>query len=237
MIGKVNSFHSFSTNDGPGIRAVIFLQGCPLRCKCCHNPETWMADEGIEMGVEEVVEKIKKGISYYTKGGVTCSGGEPLMQAEFVEEIFKACHELSLHTTLDTSGCLLNDDVKKVLDQTDLVLLDFKMTTEEEYNAFARGSLNQTIQFLDYLNLINKPTWIRHVVIPGVNDSQEQTKQLKKLLQPYSCIKQVDFLSYKSLCISKYDQLHLDFPYREIKDATIEDIIKVQTWFNETVVK
>lgn len=233
MIGKVNSFHSFSTNDGPGIRAVIFLQGCPLRCKCCHNPETWSASDGIEMSVEEVIQKIKKGSTYYKKGGVTCSGGEPLMQAEFVEEIFKACHELSLHTTLDTSGCLLNDDVKKVLDQTDLVLLDFKMTTEEEYNAFAKGSLIQTVKFLDYLNSISKPTWIRHVVIPGINDTLKQTQELKEILKPYECIERVDFLPYKSLCISKYDELQIEFPYKDIKEATNEDIEKIEAWFNE----
>lgn len=233
MIGKVNSFHSFSTNDGPGIRAVIFLQGCPLRCKCCHNPETWSTSDGIEMSVEEVIQKIKKGSTYYKKGGVTCSGGEPLMQAEFVEEIFKACHELSLHTTLDTSGCLLNDDVKKVLDQTDLVLLDFKMTTEEEYNAFAKGSLIQTVKFLDYLNSISKPTWIRHVVIPGINDTLKQTHELKEILKPYECIERVDFLPYKSLCISKYDELQIEFPYKDIKEATNEDIEKIEAWFNE----
>lgn len=233
MIGKVNSFHSFSTNDGPGIRAVIFLQGCPLRCKCCHNPETWSTSDGIEMSVEEVIQKIKKGSTYYKKGGVTCSGGEPLMQAKFVKEIFKACHELSLHTTLDTSGCLLNDDVKKVLDQTDLVLLDFKMTTEEEYNAFAKGSLIQTIKFLDYLNSISKPTWIRHVVIPGVNDTFKQTQELKETLRPYGCIERVDFLPYKSLCISKYDELQIEFPYKDIKEATNEDIEKIEAWFNE----
>ncbi|MEG2328840.1 pyruvate formate-lyase-activating protein [Anaerorhabdus sp.] len=233
MIGKVNSFHSFSTNDGPGIRAVIFLQGCPLRCKCCHNPETWSTSDGIEMSVEEVIQKIKKGSTYYKKGGVTCSGGEPLMQAKFVEEIFKACHELSLHTTLDTSGCLLNDDVKKVLDQTDLVLLDFKMTTEEEYNAFAKGSLIQTVKFLDYLNSISKPTWIRHVVIPGINDTLKQTQELKEILKPYECIERVDFLPYKSLCISKYDELQIEFPYKDIKEATNEDIEKIEAWFNE----
>ncbi len=233
MIGRVNSFHSFSTNDGPGIRAVVFMQGCPLRCKCCHNPETWNMSDGIEMSVEEVVQKIKKGITYYSKGGVTCSGGEPLMQPEFVEELFKECHALSLHTTLDTSGCVLNEQVKRVLDQTDLVLLDFKMTTEEEYNAFAKGSLIQTIQFLEYLDSINKPTWIRHVVIPTVNDTEKQTKELKELLKKYTCIQRVDFLPFKSLCISKYDELQLEFPYKEIHDATNEDVERIEEWFKK----
>lgn len=233
MIGRVNSFHSFSTNDGPGIRAVIFMQGCPLRCKCCHNPETWSFEGGKEMAVAEIVERIKRGSAYYSNGGVTCSGGEPLMQAEFVKEIFQACHALKLHTTLDTSGCVLNEQVKQALQETDLVLLDVKMTSEETYNAFAKGSLVQTMQFLDYLNSINKPTWIRHVVIPGVNDTYEQIRELKRLLEPYPCIQQVDFLPYMGHCESKYDDLNLEFEYRTKKDATNEDIAKVQQWFSE----
>lgn len=233
MIGRVNSFHSFSTNDGPGIRAVVFMQGCPLRCKCCHNPETWDFEGGKEMQLDEIMDKIKRGSSYYSKGGVTCSGGEPLLQAKFVYEIFKACHKLNLHTTVDTSGCVLNDEIKQTLEETDLVLLDVKMTTEEAYNAFAKGSLKQTLHFLDYLNSINKPTWIRHVIIPGVNDSELQIKELKNLLSPFSCIQRVDFLPFTSHCKSKYSELNLEFEYENIADATSEDIKKVQCWFNE----
>lgn len=233
MIGRVNSFHSFSTNDGPGIRAVIFMQGCLLRCKCCHNPETWNFEGGNEMTLDEIVQKIKRGSSYYSKGGVTCSGGEPLLQAQFVKEIFKASHDLNLHTTLDTSGCVLNEEVQSVLQETDLVLLDVKMTSEEAYNAYAKGSLLQTMKFLTYLNSINKPTWIRHVVIPGINDTEDQIRELKKLLSPYQCIQQVDFLPYMGHCASKYDELNLEYEYRNIQDASPDDIERVKQWFNK----
>lgn len=233
MIGKVNSFHSFSTSDGPGIRAVIFMQGCPLRCQCCHNPETWDVAGGFEMSVEEVVEKIKKGITFYKNGGVTCSGGEALLQAPFVTELFKACHQLNLHTVLDTSGCLLNEESKQLLKYTDLVLLDIKMTSEEKYDAFAKGSLKQTMTFLDYLESIQCKTWVRHVVIPSINDSQEETKELKKLLQKYSCIEKVDFLPYRSLCVSKYEEMNLHYPYAEIRDATDDDIKRVENWYHD----
>ncbi|MEG0393643.1 MAG: pyruvate formate-lyase-activating protein [Anaerorhabdus sp.] len=233
MIGKINSFHSFSTSDGPGIRAVLFMQGCPLRCKCCHNPETWEYDKGIEMSVEEVVEKIKKGITYYKNGGVTCSGGEAIMQAPFVTNLFKACHKLGLHTTLDTSGCLLNEDVKALLKETDLVLLDIKMTSEDKYDAFSKGSLKKTLNFLDYLEEIHCKTWIRHVVIPTINDTQEETLQLKKLLQKYTCIEKVDFLPYRSLCDSKYDELGIEYPYKHIQDATDKDIERINKWYDQ----
>lgn len=232
MIGRINSFHSFSTSDGPGIRAVIFMQGCPLRCKCCHNPETWEFENGIEMSVEEVIDKIKKGITFYKNGGVTCSGGEALLQSQFVTELFKECHKLNLHTALDTSGCVLNDDVKELLKYTDLVLLDVKMTTEEKYDAFAKGSLKQTLEFLQYLEKIQSKTWIRHVVIPTINDTQEETRQLKNLLQGYTCIEKVDFLPYRSLCDSKYEELNIAYPYIDIPDATNEDIARIEQWYN-----
>ncbi|MEG0077315.1 pyruvate formate-lyase-activating protein [Anaerorhabdus sp.] len=233
MIGKINSFHSFSTSDGPGIRAVLFMQGCPLRCKCCHNPETWEYDKGIEMSVEEVVEKIKKGITYYKNGGITCSGGEAIMQAPFVTDLFKACHKLGLHTTLDTSGCLLNEDVKALLKETDLVLLDIKMTSEDKYDAFSKGSLKKTLNFLDCLEEMHCKTWIRHVVIPTINDTQEETLQLKKLLQKYTCIEKVDFLPYRSLCDSKYDELGIEYPYKHIQDATDKDIERINKWYDQ----
>ncbi|MEG0176354.1 pyruvate formate-lyase-activating protein [Anaerorhabdus sp.] len=232
MIGRINSFHSFSTSDGPGIRAVIFMQGCPLRCKCCHNPETWAMQGGKEMSVNDLLNKISRGLSYYKTGGVTCSGGEAILQAPFVSELFKRCHEeLNLHTTLDTSGCVLNDDVKDLLKNTDLVLLDIKMTTEAKYQDFAKGSLNQTLRFLDYLEENKIKTWIRHVVIPTVNDTEEETKALKILLQNYTCIEKVDFLPFRSLCDSKYEELNIDFPYIDIKDATDKDIERIEQWY------
>ncbi len=232
MIGRVSSFHSFSTHDGPGIRAVVFLQGCPLRCQCCHNPETWAVLGGKETSVEEVMEKIKKGKSYYRKGGVTCSGGEPLLQPEFVKEIFKESKKLGLHTTVDTSGQLFNDAIKEVLEETDLVLLDIKKTTEEKYDIFAKGSLKKTMDFLDYLEQIKKPVWIRHVAIPG-QTTKETVEQLKKLIAPYTVIEKVEFLPFKKLCITKYDDLGMEFPLKDTEELSPQELKQIQKWFDE----
>lgn len=233
MIGRIDSFHSFSTNDGPGIRAVIFLQGCPLRCKCCHNPETWDRSKGVSISDDEIIEKIKKGITYYRNGGVTCSGGEALLQPQFVKSIFKQCHELGLHTTLDTSGCLLNDEVTDLLSETDLVLLDVKMTTEERYKEFANGSLEQTLKFLDILESLKKDVWIRQVIIPNLNDSKEDVDRLKKILGKYQCIKKIDFLPFRSLCISKYRDMGIDFALKDVREANQADIERIEKWYRD----
>lgn len=231
MMGKIDSFHSFSTNDGPGIRAVLFLQGCPLRCKCCHNPETWDSTKGKSVSVDDVMKMIKKGLTYYKNGGVTCSGGEALLQPKFVYEIFRKCHEIGLHTTLDTSGCILNDEVITLLNETDLVLLDVKMTTEEKYKEFANGSLEQTIRFLDTLESLKKEVWIRQVIIPNLNDSEEDVERLKDLLKNYQCIKKVEFLPFRSLCISKYEELGIDFTLKNTREANQEDIERIEKWY------
>ncbi len=232
MIGRVNSFHSFSTHDGPGIRAVVFLQGCPLRCLCCHNPETWNLEDGEVMSSEEVIKKIKRGLPYYRHGGVTCSGGEPLLQPLFVEEIFKQAKSIGLHTTLDTSGCVLNDEVEKVLNQADLVLLDIKKTTEEDYQSFAKGSLNQTLEFLNVLEEKEKPTWIRHVIFPSTK--KEEIERLKGILRNYQCIEKVEFLPFKKLCLSKYKELGIPFPLENEEETVIQKVEQVKKWYQES---
>lgn len=232
MIGQVSSFHSFSTHDGPGIRATIFLQGCPLRCLCCHNPETWNPQGGVATSVEEIIQKVKKGLPYYKKGGITCSGGEPLMQPNFTKEIFTEAKKLGLHTTLDTSGCVLNEEVIELLQETDLVLLDIKKTTEEEYEAFSKGSLQQTIAFLNQLEIMKKPTWIRHVVIPE-EENTRTLKQLKDLLAPYTVIEKVEFLPFKKLCLSKYEDMSLDFPLKNVDEMDSFELEQIKKWYKE----
>ncbi|MFV0479170.1 MAG: pyruvate formate-lyase-activating protein [Anaerorhabdus sp.] len=226
----MSSFHSFSTHDGPGIRATVFLQGCPLRCQCCHNPETWERIAGEEVSVEEIIQKVKKGLSYYRRGGITCSGGEPLLQSQFVKEIFAQAKELGLHTTLDTSGCVLDEAVIQALNETDLVLLDIKKTTEEEYWDFARGSLKKTLEFLDQLEKMKKPVWVRHVVIPQ-QETKESIQALKKIVQNYTCVEKVEFLPFKKLCLSKYEELQMDFPLNDIDEANAELMKQINEWY------
>ena len=152
MIGKIHSFQSLGTVDGPGVRYVVFMQGCPLRCKCCHNPDTWDFNGGKEYSASQVLEKAIRFKEYFgADGGITVSGGEPLMQSEFVNELFYLCQQNEINTCLDTSGCVINDSIKALLKKTDRVLLDLKYTTDEEYKENVGCSMNAVLEFLSLL--------------------------------------------------------------------------------------
>jgi pyruvate formate lyase activating enzyme len=152
-MGRIHSFQSLGTVDGPGIRSVIFFQGCNLRCKCCHNPDTWQYDQGQEITAQEIVNKVLRFKTYFGKnGGITLSGGEPLLQVGFAKEIFTLCHENGIHTCMDTSGSILTDDVKDLLSETDRVLLDIKYTNDTDYRENAGCGIQTPLAFLDYLN-------------------------------------------------------------------------------------
>ena len=151
-IGRIHSFQSLGTVDGPGIRSVIFMQGCPLRCICCHNPDTWDFSGGELQSVEYLVDKVLRSKTYSgNEGGVTVSGGEPLLQAEFLAELFKKLQQCGIHTALDTSGCILDENSKKLLEYTNLVLLDFKYTNSDDYFKYTKMEMYRVQEFLDYL--------------------------------------------------------------------------------------
>ncbi|MBR3589070.1 MAG: 4Fe-4S cluster-binding domain-containing protein, partial [Clostridia bacterium] len=153
MTGRIHSLQSLGTVDGPGIRYVVFLQGCNLRCGCCHNPDTWDMSQGTKYTAEEILQKVLRFREYFgTDGGITVSGGEPLLQAEFCTELFSLCHENGINTCLDTSGSILNDSVKKLLSHTDRVLLDIKYTTDSLYQKYVGCSMDKPLAFLAYLN-------------------------------------------------------------------------------------
>ena len=153
MTGRVHSFQSLGAVDGPGIRFVAFLQGCNLRCACCHNPDTHCITDGNEYSASEIIEKAKRYKEYFgSEGGITLSGGEPILQADFAKEIFELAHEVGINTCLDTSGSILNDKVKALLSVTDRVLLDIKVTTDEDYKKYAGCSIEAPLRFLEYLN-------------------------------------------------------------------------------------
>ena len=159
MIGKIHSFQSLGTLDGPGVRFVVFTQGCNLRCGCCHNPDTWDMNNAKEIDTNEIIKKVIRYKEYFgTQGGITVSGGEPLLQPKFTKELFMLAHKENINTCLDTSGSILNDDVKELLEHTDYVLLDLKYTSNELYNKYVGCSLNNVLDFLKYLNEINKHT-------------------------------------------------------------------------------
>lgn len=212
-VGRIHSFLSMGTVDGPGVRSVVFLQGCPLRCAYCHNPDTWDFADGQDIELDELFQKILRCKPYFGKnGGVTVSGGEALYQAEFVAELLRLCKNSGIHTALDTSGCVTGEAADKVLEYTDLCLLDIKFDSEEEYRKYARGSLTKTMKFLDMLEQRGIPTWIRRVIVPGINDTEESARKLSELIKGYSCVKKVEFLPFRKLCIPKYEMLRKEFP-------------------------
>lgn len=222
MNGFVHSFESLGTLDGPGVRCVVFLQGCPLRCVYCHNPDTWDKTKGTVFSAEEVVRRVSRYRAYFGEsGGITVSGGEPLLQAEFVTTIFRLCREAGIHTVLDTSGHGANAaNLMPLLQETDMVLLDVKMTTEQDYAEKTGGSLRQAMDFLSLLERQRIPVWIRQVVVPGITDSQENLFRLADLLADKECVQKVEFLPFRKLCKEKYDQLQIPFPLDRVPETT-----------------
>lgn len=228
MIGKIHSFQSLGTVDGPGVRYVVFMQGCPLRCKCCHNPDTWDFNGGKEYSASQVLEKAIRFKEYFgADGGITVSGGEPLMQSEFVTELFSLCKQNGINTCLDTSGCVINDTTLSLLEKTDRVLLDLKYTTDEEYKENVGCSMNVVLEFLSLLEEMKVPTTIRQVIIPSVNDSEDNIKRLKDIIRGYSCVDKVELLPFRKICQVKYDNMKLDFPFGDKKEPTEESMQKL----------
>ncbi len=225
MTGRIHSFQSLGTADGPGVRAVVFMQGCPLRCACCHNPDTWDFNGGKEATPEEIFAKIKRLKNYFGEsGGVTVSGGEPLMQPEFIKELFTLCKTDGITTAIDTSGCVLNNDIKDVLKLTDTVLLDYKYITAELYKTKVGCEKIKVDEFLEYLNSQNIDTWIRQVIIKDLNNNKSSVSALKELKEKYSCIKKIELLPFKKLCIEKYEKLNIQFPLAETPETTKQEV-------------
>lgn len=223
MTGRVHSFQSLGTVDGPGVRCVVFMQGCPLRCICCHNPDTWELSGGTETDADALVKKILRFRSYFgEKGGVTVSGGEPLMQAEFVTQLFTKLKTAGVHTALDTSGCVFNENAAHLLEVTDLVLLDHKYPTEEEYKAYTGGSLLQTERFLTELQKRGIETWLRRVIIPGKTDTETSVLSLRAVAERYDCVTKTELLPFRNLCKEKYTALGIPFPLDGVPEADAE---------------
>ncbi|MBO7179354.1 MAG: pyruvate formate lyase-activating protein [Clostridia bacterium] len=229
ITGRIHSFQSLGTADGPGVRAVVFMQGCPLRCACCHNPDTWDFKGGTEVTVEEIFAKIKRLKNYFGEdGGVTASGGEPLMQPEFVLELFKLCKANGITTAIDTSGSVLNDKIKEVLKLTGTVLLDYKYVTDELYKSKVGTEKSKVDEFLSYLNSQNINTWIRQVIIKDLNNNENSMKTLKELKQKYQCIERIELLPFRKLCIEKYEKLNIPFPLAETPETSKKEIEELE---------
>lgn len=226
--GYVSSVQSMGTLDGPGVRYVVFFQGCNLRCGCCHNPETQPLQGSAKYSAAEIAEKAAKYKGYFgEKGGITLSGGEPLLQAEFAAGIFTECKARGINTCLDTSGSILNDSVKKLLSLTDRVLLDIKYHTDELYKEYVGCSIEKPLEFLEYLSRHNIPTTLRQVTIPTLNDTGENIAFLKELIKKHPCIDKIELLPFRKICSSKYDNLGIKFPFEHIPTPTSEQMAEL----------
>ena len=227
--GRVHSIQSMGTLDGPGVRFVVFLQGCPLRCGCCHNPDTWEYDGGKEYSADELIFRALRFREYFGEdGGITVSGGEPLLQTEFVKELFTLAHEHGLNTCLDTSGCILNEKVRDLLSVTDRVLLDIKYTTDALYREHVGCPIDTPLAFLDYLEEKGIPTTIRQVIIPTKNDSGDNILALKKIAAAHKVVDKVELLPFRKICQVKYDNMGINFPFSNIPEPSKEQMAQLE---------
>ena len=227
LIGRVHSFETFGAVDGPGIRFVIFMQGCSLQCKYCQNRDTWEINAGNQYSAEELLNKILKYKNYFlaSGGGVTVSGGEPLLQYKFLIELFTLLKKENIHTAIDTSGNVdLTDDMKKLIDLTDLFLLDIKCINDEICKKLTGVSNKKELAFAKYLSSINKPTWIRQVIVPTITDRTEDLLALKDFLSTLTNVEKIELLPYHDLGKSKLIKLGLKYELENIRVANNNDI-------------
>ena len=217
--GRISSFESMGTLDGPGIRFVVFLQGCSLRCKYCHNPETWSVDGQTQtITPEKLVEKIERFKPYFgEEGGVTFSGGEPLLQPLFLKESLTLCKEKNIHTVIDTAGCGLGK-YEEILPLCDLVILDIKAVDEEEYKLITGQPMNRFFEFLSACEKHNCKMWIRQVIVPGVNDDENHAIKLADFISTLSNVEKVELLPYKGIGKNKYQKLGINYVYQDLSD-------------------
>lgn len=231
ILGKIHSIESCGTVDGPGIRFVVFTQGCPLRCQYCHNPDSWEYNTDNLISVAEILKQYE-GVKEFCTGGITVTGGEPLVQIDFVTELFKQAREKGIHTALDTSGLLFNrnntEKVDELLKYTSLVMLDIKHIDDEEHKKLTMHSNKNILDFAKYLSEQNIPTWIRHVVVPEITYKEEYLIQLGAFLAGLKNIKALDVLPYHDMAIPKYENLGLTYPLEGTPPLTQEQAIKAR---------
>ncbi|GAB4375579.1 MAG: pyruvate formate-lyase-activating protein [Elainellaceae cyanobacterium] len=224
--GYIHSVETCGTVDGPGIRFVLFTTGCPLRCLYCANPDCRYLENGKKVSVDEVMEEIQKYTSYMkaSGGGVTISGGEPLFQPQFVEEVFKRCRALGIHTALDTSGCCDLQVAKPVIDQADLVLLDIKSFQPDVYRKVTSVPLEPTLAIANYLNSISKPTWIRFVLVPGLTDGPDNVEGLAEFVATLKNVEKLEVLPFHKMGEYKWQELGYEYQLQETQSPTPEQI-------------
>ena len=237
MQGRIHSLESFGTVDGPGIRYVVFFQGCPMRCLYCHNPDTWDVGHGNLMSSDEIIGNITRNRSFYSTGGLTATGGEPLMQPDFLTELFAKAKENGIHTALDTSGILFDPQnpqrLEKLMAVTDLVLLDIKNIFPEEHERLTGHSNRNVLAFAEYLRTIAKPVWIRHVVVPGITYCREELLTLGKYLRALPNMEKLEVLPYHAMGKVKYESMGIDYPLADTPQLTRTEAIEAEAIIRE----
>ena len=232
MKASINSIESMGLVDGPGIRTVIFFNGCKLRCKYCHNPEMWNIPNN-NYNIEQLVEKIKRFKPYYRdNGGVTYSGGEPLVQVDFLIELSKELKKNNIHIALDTAGCGIGK-YDEVLKYIDLVILDIKHVDKFEFKELTGITKDESIRFIDALNKSGKDVWIRQVIIPDLTDTKEYVEKLKNFLENIDNIKRVEFLPYHKLGSEKYEVIGITNPYKDKPEMNKEKCDELYKYFQK----
>lgn len=231
LLGNIHSIETCGTVDGPGIRFVVFMQGCPMRCLYCHNPDSWSLDKNKTMTVDEILKKYD-GVKEFCKGGITVSGGEPLLQIDFLTQLFEKADKLGIHTALDTSGIMFKPNntqkIDHLLEHTKLVLLDIKHIDNDEHIKLTGHSNINILKFAKYLDSKNIPVWIRHVVVPTITDNKVYLEQLGKFLSELKNIQALDILPYHTMAITKYEKLEIDYQLKNIPPLSKSEAIEAR---------
>lgn len=236
ILGNIHSIESCGTVDGPGIRFVVFMQGCPMRCKYCHNPDSWSTSVNKLMSISDIFNKYES-LKEFCKGGITVTGGEPLLQMDFVTELFKEAKKRGIHTALDTSGITFKPEntekIDKLLDFTDLVLLDIKHINDDEHKKLTGHSNKNILSFAKYLSDKGIPIWLRHVVVPEITFKEEYLKELGSFMKELKNIKALDVLPYHNMALPKYQNLGLEYPLANTEPLTKAQALQARNWILE----
>lgn len=216
--GRLHSFETFGAVDGPGIRTVVFLQGCPARCSYCHNPDTWDMHGGNEIETKQIVDRAKRGMSYYgDKGGVTFSGGEPLLQGEFLIQTIGALKKVGINSIIDTSGTFIDEFTEKVIEECEMILLDVKHSNPEKFWEITGKKQDTLLELIDLINKHEKHVWVRQVIVPGINDTEANIEALNQFIKNINHVDKVELLGYHDLGVEKYEKLGIKYRLKDVQ--------------------
>lgn len=242
MFGRIHSKESFGTVDGPGIRYVLFMQGCPMRCLYCHNPDTWDMNAGEEVTAEEIIAEYKKNRAFYENGGITVTGGEPLLQVEFLTELFTLAKAEGIHTCIDTSGITYSESnteylaqLDRLMELTDLVMLDIKHIRDDAHRALTSHGNASPLAFAKYLEAKKIPVWIRHIIVEGITDDPEDLRCLGRFIGSLKNLRALDVLPYHTMGVGKYAELGIKYPLEGMKALPQSEAVKAKRYILEGI--